>query len=69
MGRAVLAANHLPLTRCLQCGGLHLRLAMQGMLQLHTHRPQILHRDLKSPNLVVDKHWRVKARSHCSPQS
>ena len=30
------------------------------MLQLHNHRPSILHRDLKSPNLLVDKHWRVK---------
>lgn len=33
---------------------------MQGLLQLHSHRPAILHRDLKSPNLLVDKHWRVK---------
>ncbi len=30
------------------------------MLQLHSHKPPILHRDLKSPNLLVDKHWRVK---------
>jgi serine/threonine protein kinase len=28
------------------------------MLQLHSK--QILHRDLKSANLLVDKHWRVK---------
>ncbi len=34
--------------------------ALQGMLQLHNHNPSILHRDLKSPNLLVDKHWRVK---------
>ena len=33
---------------------------VQGMLQLHSHKPPILHRDLKSPNLLVDKHWRVK---------
>lgn len=33
---------------------------LQGMLQLHSHKPPILHRDLKSPNLLVDKHWRVK---------
>ena len=29
---------------------------------LHEHVPPILHRDLKSPNLLVDKHWRVKVR-------
>ena len=33
---------------------------LQGILQLHNHSPIILHRDLKSPNLLVDKHWRVK---------
>ena len=31
---------------------------VQGMLQLHSKH--IIHRDLKSPNLLVDKHWRVK---------
>ena len=35
-------------------------LHLQGMLQLHSHADPILHRDLKSPNLLVDKHWRVK---------
>lgn len=35
-------------------------MVVQGMLQLHSHRPPILHRDLKSPNLLVDKHWRCK---------
>ena len=30
------------------------------MLALHAHSPAIIHRDLKSPNLLVDKHWRVK---------
>jgi serine/threonine protein kinase len=29
------------------------------MLYLHSHRPAILHRDLKSPNLLVAKDWRV----------
>ena len=30
------------------------------MHYLHEHSPPIIHRDLKSPNLLVDKHWRVK---------
>jgi len=34
--------------------------AAQGMLFLHNHRPQVLHRDLKSPNLLVDNAWKVK---------
>lgn len=33
---------------------------LQGMLYLHTRQPPILHRDLKSANLLVDKHWRAK---------
>lgn len=37
---------------------LTLLLCLQGMLQLHSKH--IVHRDLKSPNLLVDKHWRVK---------
>ncbi len=34
--------------------------AAKGMLYLHSRSPPILHRDLKSPNLLVDAHWRVK---------
>ncbi len=34
--------------------------AATGMLHLHARSPPILHRDLKSPNLLVDDHWRVK---------
>lgn len=30
------------------------------MLHLHSHKPPILHRDLKSPNMLVERHWRVK---------
>jgi serine/threonine protein kinase len=29
--------------------------AARGMLYLHSHKPIILHRDLKSPNLFVTK--------------
>ncbi len=34
--------------------------AAKGMNYLHTSDPPVIHRDLKSPNLLVDKHWRVK---------
>ncbi|XP_057717898.1 probable serine/threonine-protein kinase SIS8 [Arachis stenosperma] len=40
-----------------------LRMALdvaKGMNYLHTSNPPIVHRDLKSPNLLVDKHWVVK---------
>ncbi len=33
------------------------------MLHLHLCEPPIIHRDLKSPNLLVDKHWKLKVRS------
>ncbi|XP_056166290.1 serine/threonine-protein kinase EDR1 [Syzygium oleosum] len=32
----------------------------RGMNCLHTSVPTIVHRDLKSPNLLVDKNWNVK---------
>jgi serine/threonine protein kinase len=34
--------------------------AAKGMHYLHTRAASVLHRDLKSANLLVDKHWRVK---------
>ena len=34
--------------------------AAKGMLYLHSHKPPIIHRDLKSPNLLVDGQWRAK---------
>jgi len=34
--------------------------ASRGMLHLHTRSPPIIHRDLKSPNLLVDQSWHVK---------
>jgi serine/threonine protein kinase len=34
--------------------------AAKGMLYLHSCAPPIIHRDLKSANLLVDKHWRVR---------
>ncbi|XP_021909098.1 probable serine/threonine-protein kinase SIS8 isoform X2 [Carica papaya] len=35
--------------------------AARGMNYLHSCSPVIVHRDLKSPNLLVDKNWVVKA--------
>ncbi len=34
--------------------------AAKGMLYLHSRHPSIVHRDLKSANLLVDAHWHVK---------
>lgn len=42
---------------------LRLKMALdvaEGMDYLHTSKPIIVHRDLKSPNLLVDKNWVVK---------
>jgi len=37
-----------------------LSLKAKGMNCLHTSVPTIVHRDLKSPNLLVDNNWNVK---------
>lgn len=34
--------------------------AAKGMAHLHAQDPPIIHRDLKSSNLLVDKKWTVK---------
>ena len=40
--------------------------AAKGMMYLHSSEPPVIHRDLKSPNLLVDKHWRLKVAAHPS---
>jgi serine/threonine protein kinase len=39
----------------------------KGMNYLHSSHPTIVHRDLKSPNLLVDKNWVVKVTSPSIP--
>jgi serine/threonine protein kinase len=34
--------------------------AAKGMVHLHNHKPTILHRDLKSPNLFVMTNYTIK---------
>ena len=34
--------------------------AAKGMVYLHNCKPPVIHRDLKSANLLVDKHWQVR---------
>lgn len=38
-------------------------LQARGMNYLHHRNPPIVHRDLKSSNLLVDKNWSVKVMS------
>lgn len=40
-------------------------LQAQGMNYLHHFNPPIIHRDLKSSNLLVDKNWTVKVCLLC----
>lgn len=37
--------------------------ALKGIVGLHSWKPQIVHRDLKSMNLLVDDNWNVKVRT------
>ncbi len=45
-----------------KCLGIALDVA-RGMTYLHAHNPPILHRDLKSLNILVDENWRGKVRN------
>jgi serine/threonine protein kinase len=50
--------KHTPIT-WRKCLGVALDVA-RGVLYLHEHDPPILHRDLKSLNILVDEQWRGK---------
>lgn len=41
--------------------------ALKGIVGLHSWKPQIVHRDLKSMNLLVDDNWNVKVRHYSTP--
>ena len=47
------------------CAALQVLGAARGMLYLHDSRPPVIHRDLKSPNLLVDKDCNVKVSVPC----
>ena len=52
---------HLALLSSLGCSTvLQMLDAAVGMLYLHSRATPVIHRDLKSPNLLVDENWRVK---------
>ena len=36
------------------------------MLYLHSRSPPVVHRDLKSANLLVDQNWHIKVSCSCS---
>jgi serine/threonine protein kinase len=38
----------------------------RGMNYLHNSSPTVVHRDLKSSNLLVDKNWTVKVTTELS---
>lgn len=42
----------------------HSFMQAKGINYLHRLNPPIVHWDLKSPNLLVDKNWTVKVTSH-----
>jgi hypothetical protein len=44
-----------------KCLGIAVDVA-RGMVYLHAFSPSILHRDLKSLNILVDENWRAKVR-------
>jgi serine/threonine protein kinase len=44
----------------LDLGAVHLSVQAKGMNYLHQFRPPIIHRDLKSLNLLVDSAYKVK---------
>eukprot|EP00002_Diphylleia_rotans_P037712 TRINITY_DN8454_c0_g1_i2.p1 TRINITY_DN8454_c0_g1~~TRINITY_DN8454_c0_g1_i2.p1 ORF type:complete len:705 (+),score=133.98 TRINITY_DN8454_c0_g1_i2:313-2427(+) len=54
----VLHDQYLELTHEMRIG--FLLDAAKGMQYLHTSTPSILHRDLKSPNLLLDSRWNLK---------
>ena len=43
--------------------------ALKGILCLHSWKPPLVHRDLKSMNLLVDDNWNVKVRDWVSREA
>lgn len=62
----VCANSHLitfiPLMLSPRKGAYSLEMQAKGINYLHCLSPPIVHWDLKSPNLLVDKNWNVKVK-------
>lgn len=51
-----------PRHRCRPCPWVQACDAARGLLYLHVSSPPVVHKDVKSPNVLVDQNWSAKVR-------